>query len=104
MVVRHAHEAKLFQSKVHERLENLNPDELKPNELIKWYEVAVKIERLSNGVSTENIRQEEVKEAKDYVITPEKLKKPEIRDAANKFIKTIANSQSSSNGVSNDSK
>lgn len=102
MVVRHAREAKLFQSKVHDRLENINPDELKPHELIKWYETAVKIERLSMGISTENIKQEAVK-VKEDAINQETLRKPEVREKANKLIKAIADSQSSTYGVSTDS-
>lgn len=102
MVVRHAKEAKLFQSKVHDGLENINPDELKPHELIKWYETAVKIERLSMGISTENIKREEVK-VKEDAINQETLRKPEVREKANKLIKAIADSQSSTYGVSTDS-
>ena len=68
-------------------------------------EIAVKIERLSRGVSTENIKQEsEFKEVKNDVITKEKLEKPEIRRKANQLIKAIADSQSSTNGISTDSK
>jgi hypothetical protein len=56
-------------------------------------ETAVKIERLSRGVPTENIKQEnEVIEVKKDVITPEKLKNPEVRKAANEFIRTISDS------------
>jgi len=104
MSERHARESQLFQDKAIERLKSLEISELKPQDLIKYYDIAVKIERLSRGVPTENIKREEVKEVNDYVITPEKLKKPEVRDAANKFITTIANSQSSTHGVSTDSK
>lgn len=104
MIARHTKESKLLQSKVHERLENIKPEELKPNELIKWYETAVRIERLSLGIPTENIKREEIKEVERDEITPEKLKNEKVRKAANKFIKTIADSQISSNGISNDSK
>lgn len=102
-VARHTMESKLFQTKVHERLETIDPDELKPNELIKWYETAVKIERLSLGIPTENIKREEIKEVERDEITPEKLKNEKIRKTANQFIKAIAGSQSSSNGISSDS-
>lgn len=101
MVVRHAREAKLFQSKVHERLEKIDPDELKPHELIKWYETAVRIERLSLGVPTESIKQEqEFKEAKADVVTMEKLKDPKVRRRAAEFIRAIADSQSSPDRIS----
>lgn len=103
-VARHTMESKLFQTKVHERLETIDPDELKPNELIKWYETAVKIERLSLGIPTENIKREEIKEVERDAITPEKLKNEKVRKTANQFIKTIAGSQSSAHGIGTDSK
>jgi len=103
-VARHTKESKLFQTKVHERLETIDPDELKPNELIKWYETAVKIERLSLGIPTENIKREEIKEVERDALTPEKLKNEKVRKTANQFIKAIAGSQSSTNGIGTDSK
>lgn len=104
MASRHAREAQLFQEKAIERLKVLDNNNLKPQDVIKFYDIAVRIERLSRGVPTENIKQEnEVTEVNKDVITPEKLKKPEVRKAANKFIKAIADSQSSSNGVGSDS-
>lgn len=53
MVKRHANQAMMFQSKILERLNSLNPDELSPNDLIRWFTEAVKIERLSRGESTD---------------------------------------------------
>jgi hypothetical protein len=103
MVARHAEEAKLFQSKVHERLENINPDDLKPQELIKWYETAVKIERLSLGVPTENIKQEqELKEVKDE-ITIEALKNPKTRKLVSELNRQLSNSTTLPNRTSVDS-
>ncbi|NMO09501.1 hypothetical protein [Methanobacterium subterraneum] len=105
MAERHAREAKLFQDKVHERLETIDPAELKPHELIKWYETAVKIERLSLGVPTENVRQEkELKEVKPDAVTREKLQDPQVRKRATEFIKAIADSQSRSDRISPGSK
>ena len=103
MVIRHTKEARLFQSKVHERLEKINPNELKPPELIKWYEIAVKIERLSMGVPTDNIKREEVSKVKDDVITKERLKNPQVRKRATEFIRAIADSKSSTDRISTDS-
>jgi hypothetical protein len=53
MVKRHAKQAMMFQQKVLERIRSLNPNELTPSELIRWFETSVKIERLSRGESTE---------------------------------------------------
>ncbi len=103
MASRHARDAQLFQAKVHDRLENINPDDLKPNDIIKWYEVAVKIERLSRGVPTENIKQEKIQGVED-VITKERLQDPRVRKKATEFIKTLADSQSRTDRVSIDSK
>jgi hypothetical protein len=102
MVARHTREAELFQSKVHERLENIDPDELKPHELIKWYETAVKIERISRGVPEKIIR-EETKEVNEDVITKKRLRDPQIRKRDANFIKAIADSQSSTDRISIDS-
>ncbi len=94
-----------IQEKAIEALNLVKPEELKPNDLIKWYDVAVKIERLSRGLSTENInRESEFKEVRNDAITKENLEKPEIRRKANQLIRAIADSQSSSNGVSTNSK
>lgn len=104
MSARHADYSIQLQEKAMEALKLINPDELKPNELIKWLDIAVKIERLSRGVPTENIKQEqEVKEVKADAVTREKLKNPEVRRKANQLIRAIADSQSSANGVSADS-
>lgn len=105
MTARHANYSLQIQEKAIEALNLIKPEELKPNDLIKWLDIAVKIERLSRGVSTENIKQEsEFKEVKTDAITKENLGKPEIRRKANQLIRAIADSQSSSNGASTTSK
>lgn len=53
MVKRHGQTSKMFQQKILERMRSLNPAELSPNDLSRWFETAVKIERLSMGESTE---------------------------------------------------
>lgn len=71
MVKRHANAATMFQAKVVERLNTLKPEELSPNDLIKWFTEAVKIERLSRGESTdisEVTHNGEVKEKHEYNI------------------------------------
>ena len=93
MTARHADYSLQIQEKAIESLKLVDPGQLKPHEVIKMIETAVKIERLSRGVPTENIKQEnEVIEVKKDVITPEKLKNPEVRKAANEFIRTISDS------------
>lgn len=53
MAKRHANYATVFQQKVLERLQNLNPAELSTSDMIRWFEISVKIERLSRGESTD---------------------------------------------------
>lgn len=104
MSARHANYSLQIQEKAIEALKLVKPEELKPNDLIKWYDIAVKIERLSRGLSTENIKQEsEFKGVRADAITKENLEKPEIRRKANQLIRAIADSQSSTNGASTSS-
>lgn len=58
MAERHAKIAVRFQAKLLKRLENLDPEEIQAKDMARWLETAVKIERLSRGVSTDNIHQE----------------------------------------------
>lgn len=53
MVRRHAQVSKMFQNKILERMQRLNSAELSPGDLSRWFEMAVKIERLSMGEATE---------------------------------------------------
>jgi hypothetical protein len=59
MAERHANQAMLFQQKLVERLRTINPEDLSPADLARWFDVAVKVERLSRGEPTENVRQED---------------------------------------------
>ena len=58
MAERHINESMMFQQKVLERLRELNPQELSPNDMARWFEIAVKVERLSRGETTENTKQD----------------------------------------------
>ncbi len=58
MAKRHINEAMLFQQKVLERMRELKSSELTPNDMARWFETAVKIERLSRGETTEITKQE----------------------------------------------
>lgn len=60
MAKRHAAIAVRLQEKLVRRLQDLDPMELTPKEVSTWLETAVKIERLSRGVSTDSVRQEVV--------------------------------------------
>ncbi|USK72669.1 hypothetical protein [Peribacillus asahii] len=53
MAKRHANYATVFQQKVLERLQSMNPAELSTSDMIRWFEVSVKIERLSRGEPTD---------------------------------------------------
>lgn len=53
MAKRHANLATVFQQKVLERLKAINPAELSTSDLVRWFEISVKIERLSRGESTD---------------------------------------------------
>ena len=48
MSARHADYSLQIQKKAIEALNLINPEELKPNDLIKWLDIAVKIERLKS--------------------------------------------------------
>jgi len=54
MAKRHAANAVKIQEKLLARLEALQPQELEPSDLIKWFDIAVKVERLSRGLATES--------------------------------------------------
>jgi hypothetical protein len=52
MRVNDAKIARLFKQKVVDRLQQLEPKDLSPTQLAHWFEVAVKVERLSLGEAT----------------------------------------------------
>lgn len=56
MVDRHALIAEQFQKKVIERLRTIDASALQPNAVARWFETAVKVERLSRGEPTENVK------------------------------------------------
>ena len=54
---RHATVAKGMVIKVVEKLQKLDLDEMKPSDVARWFEVAVKVERLTLGEETDIVRQ-----------------------------------------------
>lgn len=56
--------ARRVKDKVAERLETINVNQLSPNVLIRWFKVAVEVERLSLGEAT-GIIQQQVAQARD---------------------------------------
>jgi len=58
MAERQARIAMAFQEKIIERLQSIDPAELTPTELARWFEIAAKIERLNRGEPTEIGKQE----------------------------------------------
>jgi len=60
MAERHIKLARGFLSKVAERLLQLRPEELTPTEVIRWGEVAVRLERMSMGEVADGVKKVEV--------------------------------------------
>lgn len=58
MAERHARSSLAFQQRALERLRSLEVDKLSPSEVVRWFEVGVKVERLSRGTVIEMVRQE----------------------------------------------
>lgn len=58
MAERHAKLAVAFQQRIAQRLQEINPEELGPADLVRWLDVATKLERLSRGEPTEIGKQE----------------------------------------------
>lgn len=54
MARRHAALAGLMQRKLLDRIRNLRPSKLSPQDVAKWLDVAAKVERLAREASTEN--------------------------------------------------
>ena len=107
MVRRHAEDSKDIQTAIKDLKDDPKLDEMTPKEkayffdaLSRSYANMARLERLSRGVPTENIKQEkEFKEVKNDAITKESLEKPEVRKKANQLIRAIADSKSSTHGT-----
>jgi len=58
MAERQARIAIAFQQRVAQRLQELDPSELSPADMARWFDIAAKIERLNRGEPTEIGKQE----------------------------------------------
>lgn len=90
MAERHARQAKMFQNKVVQRLQTLEPSQLSATELVRWFDTAVKVERLSLGESTDIAEVEhngQVTERHEYDITQRIVSDPESRELARQLFR-----------------
>jgi hypothetical protein len=72
MADRHARLAVVFQQKLVQRLQEIDPAELSPADMARWLDIATRLERLSRGEPTEIGKQEvqgQVTQKHEYDIT-----------------------------------
>lgn len=67
MAERHAKMAVVFLNKVVERLQKIDPNTLSPDQLLRWFDTCTRIERMSRGESTENVKTEHTETRKVQV-------------------------------------
>lgn len=94
MAERHIKEAMLFQQKIVERLKTLEPDDLSPSDIAKWFDIAVKVERLARGEPTENVKQEvqgQVTQRYENQLVRRILEDPEAREIARRLYRKGVN-------------
>jgi len=72
MYKRQAETAVSLQRKLKERLENLKPEELSPNDLIRWFEISTRIERESRG-ELSGVNQQESSTTGEVIVLPDWL-------------------------------
>lgn len=92
MAERHAKQAMMFQNKILERLRTLDPNRLTPADLIRWFDIAVKVERLARGESTEIHEVEhsgQVDQRGNVRIQHEILADPESRELVKQLFRRV---------------
>lgn len=75
MYERHAGLAEKLQKKLSDAIDNIDPTDLSPKDITSWLDVSVKVERLSRGESTENIKLKDTtnrQQTSDKVISNER--------------------------------
>lgn len=95
MAERHAKQAMMFQNKILERLRTIDPNRLSPSDLIKWFDVAVKVERLSRGESTEITEVEhsgQVSTNNEHTVTQRIVSDPVSRELARELFRRATSS------------
>jgi hypothetical protein len=91
---RHARLAVVFQQKIAQRLQEIDPAELSPADMARWLDVATKLERLSRGEPTEIGKQEvqgQVTQRHEYDITQRIVSDPETRELARNLYRRAVN-------------
>ncbi len=78
--------ARMFKQKVVDRLKTLDASELSPTQLSHWLEVAVKVERLALGDSTERIDQVMKESTEESGLFAAVQENPDLLDAAAKLL------------------
>lgn len=99
---RHAKLAVVFQQKIAQRLQEIDPAELSPADMARWLDVATKLERLSRGEPTEIGKQEvqgQVTKRYEYDITQKIISDPEAVQLAEQLLRRAAYSDAGASGL-----
>lgn len=97
MVERHALIAEQFQKKVIERLRTIDAAALQPNAIARWFETAVKVERLSRGEHTEKVKTDQNVKSTELDLDLSQLTDDEF-EQLRKISERVARSKTDSQG------
>ena len=98
MFVNDAKIARMVKQKVVDRLATLDASELSPTQLVAFFELAVKVERLSLGESTENVAQVMSEAVEDSAVMEAIETDPDLANAAAKIISARRRTQRGGGG------
>ena len=98
MFVNDAKIARMVKQKVVDRLATLDANELSPTQMAHWFEVAVKVERLSLGESTETFDQVITQGTEDDALWTAIQEDPDLANAAAKIISARRRAQRGGGG------